>query len=128
MVIIAKFIIFLFGLFLIGAGIVMFLKPRKAQNILNMAASNNTINYVEISLRMIPAMALIVYADSSKHPEILKLLGWFMLLTSVILFIIPRKWHYNYSQKWAGIIKPLYFQIISPFSMLFGALILYTII
>jgi len=127
LVLIAKFVVFLFGLFLIFSGILMFLKPKTARQILNKAASNNTINYAEISLRLIPAIALIIYANHSKYPEILKLLGWFMVLTSAVLFLIPRKWHYKYSQIWTGIIKPIYFQIISPFSILFGALIIYTI-
>lgn len=128
MVLIAKSILILFGLFLIGVGILMLLKPEKARGILNKAASTTIINYTEIGLRMVPAIALIIYAEYSKYPMVLSIIGWFMALTSVVLFLIPRQWHYKYSQAWTKRLNPIYFQIISPFSMLFGALLIYSII
>ncbi|WP_299390774.1 hypothetical protein [uncultured Gelidibacter sp.] len=128
MVLFAKFILILFGLFLIGVGFLMLLKPEIARGLLNKAASTTIINYTEIGLRMVPAIALIIYAAHSKYPMALSIIGWFMALTSVVLFLIPRQWHYNYSQKWTRMLKPLYFQIISPFSILLGALLIYSII
>ncbi|WP_345235626.1 hypothetical protein [Hymenobacter saemangeumensis] len=74
---------------------------------------------------MIPAAGLILYADYSKYPDVFKVLGWFMLGTSLMLYIIPRRLHYGYSHKWSVLIKPLYFQLISPFSFLFGGALIY---
>ena len=123
----AKFIIILFGLFFIFVGFLMFFNPKKARAILRKAGSTNFINYAEITIRMIPAIAIIIYADLSKFPEIFKIFGWFMLITSLVLYFVPRHLHHNFSNKAADILKPVYFQFISPFSFIIGAIIIYSV-
>ena len=123
---VAKWIVVLFGIFIILAGFLMLFAPKKARQTLRKAGSTNFINYAEITIRMIPAIALILYSDFSKFPEFSKILGWFMLITSLILYIVPRKIHHNYSLKSADILKPIYFQLISPLSFLFGYLLIYS--
>ncbi len=76
---------------------------------------------------MIPAIGLILYADSSKYPDVLKIFGWFMLGTSLILYCVPRKRHHNFSLKSADILKPLYFRLLSPFALIFGWAIIYCV-
>jgi hypothetical protein len=76
---------------------------------------------------MIPALGLIGYADFSRFPQVFSVVGWFILGTSVVLYFVPRKWHHSYSLKSAEILKPLYFRLISPFSMLIGLAILYAV-
>lgn len=127
MIIIAKLTIIGFGIFIIGAGLFMLFAPQKAREVLRKAGSTNFINYAEITIRMIPATALILYADFSKYPDVFKVLGWFMLITSLVLYFVPRRFHHNYSLKCADLIKPLYFQFISPLAFLFGAFIIYCI-
>ncbi len=124
----AKIVILLFGVFLILVGFIMLFKPKRARSTLQKAGSTNFINYAEITIRMIPAIAMVIYAEYSKYPEVLKLLGWFMIATSLILYAIPRRIHHAYSLKSAAILKPRYFQLISPFSICFGALTIYTIL
>ena len=125
MLTIAKFIVIAFGIFFIIVGIVMLFAPKKANQILRKAGSNNFINYAEITIRMIPAAALILYADFAKYPEIFKIFGWIMLFTSFILYFVPRQIHHNFSLKSADFLKPLYFQLISPFSFLIGSFLIY---
>ncbi len=105
----------------------MLFSPTSARRILRKAGSTNLINYTEITIRMIPAAGLILVADYSKYPEYLKVLGWFMLTTSLILFFVPRRVHHSYSLKSAEILRPLYFQLISPFAFLFGAVLIYAV-
>lgn len=128
MITVSKWIIIAFGIFFICTGIVMLVAPNRARQTLRKAASTNFINYAEITLRMIPAAALILYADFSKYPLFFKLFGWTMLITSIILYFIPRKIHFNFASMCADILKPLYFQIISPFAFLFGAALIYSVI
>lgn len=123
----SKWILILFGIFILSAGFLMLLKPNQAREILKRAGSTNLINYGEITLRMIVAIALIIYSNSSKYPEIFNVVGWFMLITSLILYMVPRRSHHNFSLKCAEIIKPLYFQIISPFSIVIGGLIIFLV-
>ncbi len=122
---IAKWVVILFGIFIIFIGFVMFINPKKARLTLRKAGSTNFINYVEITIRLIPAIALILYADFSKFPEAFKIFGWIMLITSLILYAVPRKMHHKFSMKSADILIPIYFQLISPLAFIFGALIIY---
>lgn len=128
MIILAKWTILFFGVYIIGAGMLMLFAPEKALAILRKAGSTNFINYAEITIRMIPAVALILYSDYSRFPEELKILGWFMLGTSVVLYIVPRRWHHAYSLKSADVLKPLYVQLLSPLAFLFGGAILYSVV
>jgi len=123
----AKWTVVLFGLFFIATGLLMLFAPQKAREILKKAGSTNLINYTEITVRMIPAMGLIGYADYSRFPQVFSVVGWFILGTSAVLFFVPRKWHHSYSLKSAEILKPFYFRLISPFSMLIGLVILYAV-
>lgn len=121
----AKWIVILFGIFIIFVGFMMLFKPNKARTTLRKAGSTNFINYAEITIRIIPAVALILYANLAKFPEAFKVFGWIMLITSLVLYMVPRKLHHQFSMKSADILKPIYFQLISPFAFLIGGLIIY---
>ena len=99
MVTIAKWTVILFGLFIIYVGFLMLFDPEKARGTLRKAGSTNFINYGEITARMIPAIGLILFADYSKYPAAFKVYGWLMLGTSIVLYFVPRKLHYKFSQK-----------------------------
>lgn len=121
----AKWVIVLFGIFIIFCGFLMLFKPNIASTTLRKAGSTNFINYAEITIRIIPAVAMILYANLAKFPDAFKVFGWIMLITSLLLYLVPRKIHHKFSMKSADILKPIYFQLISPFAFLFGGLIIY---
>lgn len=125
--IIGKWTVIFFGIFLIGSGLMMLFAPERARRILRRAGSTNFINYAEITIRLIPAAGLILAAEFSKYPQFFKVLGWFMLGTSLILYFVPRRFHHGYSVKCAEIIKPVYFRLISPLAFLFGATLIYAV-
>lgn len=125
MIIIGKYIVILFGIYVIFAGLLMLFTPKKARRILRKAGSTNFINYTEITIRLILAIVIIFYADFSKFPKAFHILGWFMLITSVILYSVPRRIHHKFSTKSADILNPIYFRLISPLAFLFGGLIIY---
>ncbi len=128
MILLAKWIVIFFGLYIICAGLLMLFAPKKARETLRKAGSTNFINYAEITIRMIPAIGLILYADYSRYPDVFKVFGWFMLGTSIVLYFVPRKLHHSYSLKSAEILKPVYFQLLSPLAFLFGAAIIYSVL
>ena len=105
----------------------MLLAPAWARETIKKAGSTPLINYGELIIRMIPAAGLVVYADLSKFPELFRLLGWFILATSVILLWVPRTYHHGYALWCAKLLTPGYIRLISPFSFLFGGSILYAI-
>lgn len=128
MILFAQLTVILFGVFIIFIGILMLLYPEKALATLRKAGSSNFINYAEITIRLIPAIALVIYAPYSRFPEILKLFGWFMIATSIVLYFVPRKYHHAYSMKWAGILKPIHVRLIAPLAFIFGAAMIYSVV
>ncbi len=66
---IAKWVTIFFGIFFICVGFLMLLKPQISRAILRKAGSTNFINYAEITVRMIPAVGLILSAENSKYPD-----------------------------------------------------------
>jgi hypothetical protein len=128
MILLAKWIIIVFGIFFFAAGLIMLFTPKRARRILQKAGSTNFINYAEITIRMIPAVGLILAADISRYPEVFKIAGWFMLFTSFVLYFVPRRIHHNFSLKAAAILKPFYFQLISPIAFIIGVAIIYSVI
>jgi uncharacterized membrane protein YfcA len=128
MILIAKYIVILFGVFLIGVGVLMLLTPIKAREYLRKAGSTNFINYFEITIRMIPATGLVIYSEFSKFPEIFKLFGWFMIVTSLVLYFVPRRIHHKFALWAANILTPAYIRLSSPFSIIFGSAIIYSVL
>ncbi len=127
MILTAQLTVILFGVFIISIGILMLFNPEKALATLRKAGSTNFINYAEITFRLIPAIALVIYAPYSRYPEILKLFGLFMIATSIVLYFVPRKYHHAYSMKWAGILKQMNVRFIAPIAFIFGAAIIYSV-
>ena len=117
---ISKYIVQLFGLFFIAVGLFMLSKPITARAFLRKSGSTNLINYTEITLRMIPAIGLILASSMSKFSNLLLVFGWFMLGTSLVLYFVPRNLHHNFSNKAADFLKPQYFLLIAPFSIAIG--------
>ena len=122
---VAKLIVIMFGIFIILVGFLMLFRPKKARELLRKFASTKIINYSEITIRLIVGIALVLYSDLCKFPEIFKILGWFMVVTALILYCVPRKLHHKFSTRSADIIKPIYFRFISPLAFIFGGLIIY---
>ena len=124
---IPKLIVILFGLFIISAGFIMLLNPEKARQILQKAGSTNVINFTELGLRLIAGVALVLSADEAKFESFFRILGWFIAVSSVIIMIIPRRLHHQYSVKAAEILKPNYFRMVSPMAFLFGGFLIYAV-
>ncbi|MBC7760122.1 MAG: hypothetical protein H7069_14790 [Phormidesmis sp. FL-bin-119] len=128
MILIAKMMVILFGLFIIFIGFLMLFNPKKARETLRKAGSINLINYAEITLRMFPAAGMIIYAEYSRFPEIFQIFGWFILVTSFILYLVPRKMHHAFSVKAADVLKPQYIRFLSPITFVFGLAVLYCVL
>jgi hypothetical protein len=127
MIAIAKWTVVLFGMFIIAVGFLMLVAPAKARKTLKKAGSTNLINYGEITMRLIPAIALILYSDYSRYPEAFNVYGWLMLVTSLILYFVPRKIHHGFSLKSAAILTPVYVRLLSPVAFILGSAIIYCV-
>ncbi|WP_370088581.1 hypothetical protein [Ekhidna sp.] len=124
----ARYVVIAFGLFIIYVGFLMLFTPSKALAVLRKAASTNLINYAEITIRLIPAISLVVYSDLSRYPQVFFYLGYFMIATSVILYLIPRRLHHQYALWSASLLSPTKVRLISPFSFLLGGFLIYAVL
>ncbi|MEQ9103089.1 MAG: hypothetical protein RIE53_00180 [Rhodothermales bacterium] len=125
---VAQSVVVLFGVFLVGVGVLMLVRPARARAYLRKAGSTNLINYAEITVRMIPAAGMIVCSDASRFPEAFSVLGWFMIATSVVLWFVPRAMHHKYALWTAELLTPVRIRLVSPFSILFGCAVLYSVL
>jgi len=123
MQIFAKTIIIGFGLLFIFSGFVMLIKPTLFRRWIALAGSTTTINYTEITLRMVPAAAMIYLAATTKYPLGFQVIGGFMIATSLVLYCIPRQKHHKLSQHFAKTLKPIYLRLIAPLAFILGILL-----
>lgn len=124
----SKYILFLFGAFFIVVGFIMFLKPETVRNTIRKAGSTRFINFAELLTRMIPGAAFVFYADYSPYRLIFKMIGFFIILSSVVILLVPRKIHHAFSNQCAAILKPFYLKLIAPISVLLGIVLISLII
>ena len=122
----AKLSILLFGGFIIAVGFRMLFTPEKARLMLQKAGSTNLINYGEITLRLLIGIALVVYSAHAKFPEAFSIFGWFMSVTALLLYLVPKKLHHAFSMKCAHLLKPVVVRLLAPFALAFGAFIIYS--
>ncbi len=124
---IAQFTLIIFGIFLIGSGFLMLLKPTVVRRMVRKAGSTALIHYTELSFRMVPAISFILYADYSHYPTSFKFIGWYILVTSIILMFIPHILHNKISNQFADFLTPGIFQLFSPLAFILGGLLIYVV-
>ncbi|SHJ70020.1 hypothetical protein SAMN04487911_13121 [Arenibacter nanhaiticus] len=105
----------------------MVLAPKNARKIIKKAASTDLFHYTEVSKRLLPAIAMIVYADTSVYPMAFKLFGGIMVITSLVLYFVPRKMHHQYALKCAEVLKPTLIRLLSPIAVLPGSLLIISV-
>ncbi|VXB75778.1 conserved membrane hypothetical protein [Flavobacterium sp. 9AF] len=124
MIVIAKYTVLLFGLFLIYASFFFFFKPFKAKEIIAKAGSTYFINYLELVTRLIIGLAFIISSEKSNFQIQFNIVGYFLVISALILMIVPIKKHNQFSRKAADKLKPIYLKISAPISLFLGILLL----
>lgn len=128
MLLFAKWIIIASAVWLIAVGVLMLINPLKSLHYLRQAGSTLVINYLELSLRLLWGLALVTYAEHSINPTGFDILGSFVVVSSIALMLIPRRWHSRYAVMCAEKLKPVTVRLIAPFSLLFGSYLLYAVL
>lgn len=125
MEIIAFLIIAAASLWLVAVGGLMAFRPRRFLHYLAQTASTRRINNIEQGLRLLVGSALVVQSGSSKLPMLFAISGWFIIISSVILLVIPLRWHAGYAIWWAERMRPWMVRAIAPASAVFGVGLFY---
>jgi hypothetical protein len=120
----ARIVVILFGLFLIGLAGLVFAKPMHAENFFSSFASSARTHYVEQILRLLIGASLIVLSPTMWHSGVFRLIGWAIVIPSVVLLLIPWQWHHRFGER----VLPMlvrHMRLYAVGLLSFGALILF---
>lgn len=113
------------GFWLICIGGFMALLPDNALRVLRLTASTRTVNNSEQVLRLIAGLAFLLRSPASKLPEVFEIAGWFIILSSLALLVLPLSWHSAYAIWWADRFNPATVRLLAPISALAGIGLIY---
>jgi len=115
-----------FGLFLIGLAALIHATPSRAEEFLRAFASSAQAHYTEQGIRLIVGAAIVTFASSMQFPELFKLFGWIIIVSTAGLLLIPWRWH----NKFANLVMPPVFRRMRLFALCafaLGGFILYSV-
>jgi hypothetical protein len=118
------------GLWLAGVGALMAFRPSYCLELFErmtaaLEASNWRLQITEQGLRIVAGAALITRAPASELPMAFEVAGWILVATSVLILVVPVRWHAAYGRWWVGRIAPLAVGVLSPVPVLAGAGLIY---
>jgi len=126
----ALIIVIAAGLWLAGVGTLMAFRPSYCLELLegmtaNLEHSNWGLNITEQGLRIVAGAALVMRAPASRVPMAFEVAGWILVASSVLILIVPVRWHGAYGRWWVGRLAPLAVRVLSPVPVLAGAGLIY---
>jgi hypothetical protein len=128
--VIALIVVAAAGLWLVGVGFLMAVRPRYCLHLFekmsaNLERSNWRLQFTEQGLRVLAGVALIARAPASKVPLVFEVAGWLLVATSLLIMVAPIRWHGSYGTWWAKRLTPLVIRVLSPVPAAAGAGLLY---
>ncbi|MGQ3051723.1 MAG: hypothetical protein ACT6S0_08060 [Roseateles sp.] len=96
---VALSVVALVGAFLVCLGIAALLAPALARSFLSGFATTPTKHYMEMALRLLAGTALLVTASRMPFPLPFRVFGWVLVLTTLVLSVIPWRWHSRFAQR-----------------------------
>ena len=113
------------GSWMICVGAFMVLRPQSALNVLRFTASTRRVNNVEQGLRLLVGLALLFHSPASKLPQTFAMAAWFVILSSLVILVLPLRWHSAYAIWWANHLTTSTVRFIAPVSVLAGIGLIY---
>ena len=86
------------GLFLIGLGLMIALRPTLAERFLRSYASLLRAHMTEQSLRLVAGLGFIGFGGQMRAGPLFSACGWVLVVTSAILLGVPWRWHNRFGQ------------------------------
>ncbi len=126
MTLLSGLVVTAFGLFLIGLAGVIIGAPARAERFLRAFASSATAHYTEQGLRLLVGAAIVNVASAMRYPELFRLFGWVIVITTVGLLLIPWQWHRTFATR---VMPPVYRQMrwFGLGAAVLGVLVLYSV-
>jgi hypothetical protein len=103
----------------------MVLRPARCLDILRLTASTTRINVTEQGLRMAAGAAMMMRAPQAKLPLVFEVGGGFIAVSSLLLMIMPLRWHASYAIWWADRLPLWAVRMVAPFSVAAGLALMF---
>lgn len=90
-------------------------------------ASSARTHYLEQAVRIFVGAALVVYSPAMWHSTLFRVVGWAILVSSVVLICLPWQWHHRFGER----IRPLltrYLWVYVVGALAFGVLLIYGVL
>jgi hypothetical protein len=95
----AMVIVVLAAIYLIGLAAVSFFAPAIAAQFLDRFASSAQAHFTEMAIRLVVGGSLVVNAPRMLFSDAFLLFGWVLVITTIILLLVPWRWHHRFAQK-----------------------------
>jgi len=121
------YIILLFGIFVILAGIVLLVRPDYIISHFTKYGDSFNLHFFAVLVRIILGVAFVIGASGSKYPLIMQIFGWLTISAALVLSVIGRE-NFKSLIKWTTKITPLFQRLMGFFAILFGCFFIYGVI
>ncbi|WP_421789592.1 hypothetical protein [Hyphobacterium sp.] len=99
--VLARLGVYASGLWLIAVAALMAFAPHTALRGLAAMGSTPSIHFGEHALRGLAGLALVGASEASRFPSVFLIFGLFLVLSSILIIVAPRRWHHAYANFWA---------------------------
>jgi hypothetical protein len=116
-----------FGLFLVGLTVVVFAKPAVAERFFTSFASSARAHYTEQIVRLLIGASLIVRSGVMWQPKVFWLVGWGIVVSSLVLILTPWRWHDRFGEE----VRPMLIRHMKLFAvglLAFGVSLIYGVL
>jgi len=118
------------GIWLVGVALLMALRPRRSLDLLELMVKKLSgakwpTTLIEQGLRILVAAALIVRSPASKLPGLFEIGGWLILITSMLVIVLPGRWHVAYGAWWLRKLTPGIVRALAPIPAVVGGGLIY---
>ena len=124
---VAVLVVVTFALFLIGLTGFVFIRPMVAERFFRAFASSAKAHYTEQAFRLIIGASLVVIAPTMWQPNLFRIIGWAIIISSLALILTPWQWHHRFATH--ALPKLIRFMKLYAIGLLlFGVLLLYGVL
>jgi hypothetical protein len=121
-----NYIIILFGIATIVAGIIIVINPAMVFGLLRRKLESLGLHILAVVVRILLGVALIICAAESKYPSAILILGWISIVAAAVLGIIGRT-NFKRLMSWALNVAPSFGRLGGLLAILFGGFLIHAV-
>ena len=120
----SQWLINLLSVYFIFFGLASFMAPEWVKGFLLAFASSFKVHILEMTARLVCALAFVVNAPQMKWPFIFEAFGWVLVITTLCLLLLPWQKHRQFAERFVPpAIK--FIRLIGSSALFFGVLLLF---